>query len=260
MASNRDALLTAAVLTVLLIFPTASQDINYGDTTDTSSPVISTETITDVEVDIDHEDPSTVTVERHDTLYSVEETPQRRLEKIETPEAELKIKRTNNTRISVIKSPYGTLKKGIRNGKTYSKFEGANRSKLLAIMNEMKSEASNYRQMARDKMLPDIEIRITKSKANDEDERLVIDNDDTRSVELSGWQILNSDGDTYTFEDIEIPARATMEVYTASEDELNVSESEENIYVYGTGTDWDYNSDTATLFNLQGEEVDQDSY
>ena len=244
----------------MIFFPAASGDINYADSAETDSPVISTETSTEVHVDIDNQDPSTVTVERHDTLYSVQETPTQRSEKLQTPDATLGIKNTNNTAVSVLTSPYGTLEEGLKNGKKHSSFSGANRTKVESLMGELSFEADEFRQMARQKMLPDVEVRVTRSKAPSDDERAVIDNDETQSTDLTGWTLQNSDGDTYSFEDIEIPARGTLMAYTAEEGELNVTESEENTYVYGTGTDWDYDSEEAVLFNVQGEKVDEDSY
>lgn len=260
MGSHTDALLTAGLLTLLLVFPTASGNINYQEAAETDSPLISTETSTDVNVDVDQNDPSTVTVERHDTVYTVQETPVKRAEKLETPDAVLEIKKTNTTAVSVLTSPYGTLEKGLKNGKQYSSFTGANRTHVESLMNELSGEADEFRSMARQKMLPDVEVRVTRSKAADDDERAVIDNDETESVDLTGWTLENSDGDTYSFGDVDIPARGTMMVYAAEEEELNVTESEENSYLYATGTDWDYNSEQATLFNVQGEKVDEDAY
>jgi len=127
-------------------------------------------------------------------------------------------------------------------------------------MSEMKNKMERYRSMARERMLPNIEIQITKEKANDEDERLIVENEETESIQVTGWTIKNSDGDTYTFENMELPARTTLEVYTKSEGELNITESSERIYVYGSGTDWDYYSEKAVLSNLEGEKISEDSY
>lgn len=263
MSSHREAIVTAALLTLLLVFPTASQDIKYTSTdsdSNTESPIVSTESTTDTQIQVNSEDSSTITVEKHDTLYSIEETPHQRVEKLETPEADLTIKKTNNTEISRINSPYGTFEKGLKNGKKYSDFEGLNKTRLSSKMSEMKNILEKYRSMARDKMLPDIEITISKEKANEDDERLLIENKDTESIQLKGWKIENSDGDTYTFEDLDLPARTTLEVYTATEEELNVTESTERLYIYGTGTDWDYYSDEAFLYNFEGEKISKDSY
>jgi len=76
MSSHRDAVITAGLLTMLLVFPTASQDIEYtsGDSS-TESPIVSTESKTNTDIEVSTEDTSTIKVEKHDTLYTVEETP-----------------------------------------------------------------------------------------------------------------------------------------------------------------------------------------
>lgn len=260
MSSHREAVITAALLTLLLVFPTASQDIKYSSNSDIESPIVSTESTTDTEIEVSSEDSSTVKVEKHDTVYRMEETPHQRLEKLEAPGAELTVSKTNSTSMTRIKSPYGTFEKGLKNGKRYTDFEGLNRTHLSSKMRQMEDKLQKYRSRAREKMLPDVEVRISKEKANDDDERLIVENKDTETISLNGWTIKNSDGDTYTFEDLEMPARTTMEVYTKPQVELNITESSERIYVYDTGTDWDYYSEEAVLTNFEGEIMSEDSY
>jgi len=267
MSSHREAVVTAALLTLLLVFPTASQDIQYGATGSSGetgqtdgSPIISTSSTPETEINLNSEDAPTVKIEKQDALYVMDETPHRSLEKLETPDAELKIKKTNDTEVTELSSPHGTFEKGLKNGKKFSDFEGLNKTYLISKMNEMEEKLEKYRTRARQKMLPDIKISISKEKASEPDERIVIDNEDTEPVELAGWTIENSDGDTYTFEELEMPARTTLEVYTKPEAELNVTESTERLYVYGTGADWDYYSEEAVLTNFEGQEVAEDSY
>lgn len=260
MASNRDALILASIFTVMMIIPTASQSIDYGDASETSSPVISHETSTNVDVEIDPNQASTVSIERHDTAYKVQEIPEKRVEQLETPEAILELKKTNKTALKILKSPYGTLKKGIRDGRRYSSFEGANKSKLTESMKELTSKAENFRTIARKKMLPDVEIRITRSKAPDQDERVMIENDETSSIEITGWTLQNSDGDRYIFDEFEIPARGTLMAYTKSKESLDINETDDKVYIYNTDTDWDHGSEEALLFNAHGEKIDEDSY
>lgn len=249
----------AALLTVLVSFPTVSQEIDYSGPSEASSPIVSSETSFDRGIEIEHEEASTVTVEKHDMVYRVSETPAKRVETLETPSATLETKLNNRTSIYVVSSPYGTLKKGIVNGRKISEFTGANRTKLESTMNDMRQRVIDYRSMARQRMLPDVEIRITRSKTSDPDERVQIDNDGSGSLRLNGWTLKNSDGDTYEFKDLEIPAAGTAMVYTEPESELNVTEEEDNVYLYGTGTDWDTYSENAVLFNVEGVKVAEDS-
>lgn len=259
MESRTETVLTAAFLTVLISFPTVSKGIDYSPETGTS-PVVSSSTHVDTSLDVNQENPSTVKVEKHDAVYKLSETPVKRVEKLETPEATLKIKTMNNSSITEVSSPYGTFRKGMIDGRKVSAFEGANRSKLRSQMKKLRGKVSTYRSIARKKMLPDIEIRITRSKASDTDERVRIENDETESINLAGWTLKNSDGDKYNFEEVEIPARGSAVVYTAEKGSLNLTESNNTVYVYGTGTDWDSDSESALLFNVDGTRVDRDSY
>ena len=259
MDSRTETVLTATLLTVLISFPTVSQGIDYSQNSDTS-PIVSSSTDIDTDLDISQENPSTVTVEKHNAVYELVETPVKRIEKLETPEATLKIEKINRSSVSIVSSPYGTFRKGMVDGRKVSSFKGANRSKLRSQMSELRDQVSTYRSMARKKMLPDVEVRITRSKASDTDERVEIDNDETESVNLAGWTLKNSDGDEYSFEEVEIPARASAMVYTAEKSSLNITEDNKTVYVYGTGTDWDSDSETALIFNVDGTRVDTDSY
>lgn len=249
----------AALLTVLVSFPTVSQQIDYSGPSDSTSPIVSSETSFDRGIEIEHEEASTVNIEEHDMVYMVSETPAKRVEKLETPSATLETKLNNRTSIYVASSPYGTLRKGMINGRKISEFRGANKTKLKSTMQNMKNRITSYRSMARQRMLPDVEIRITRSKTSDPDERVQIDNDESRSLKLNGWTLKNSDGDTYEFTDLEVPASGTAMVYTEPELELNVTEEEDNVYLYGTGTDWDTYSENAVLFNVEGVKVAEDS-
>jgi len=261
MASDRlETAATAAVLVTLLAVPTASQNIEFEEQRISDTPVITTGTDTEIDTSIDSEEPSTVEIEKHNTLYTVKETPSERVEKVETPEGTLKQVRNNNSYISKLSTPYGELTEGMKNGRQIEEFTGANRSKTKEIMGSLTGKAENYRQKALQKMLPEIEIKVTKSKATDQDERARIENEETESADITGWTVVNSDGDTYTFEETEIPARGDLLIYTKEESELNVTEDNTTEYLYGTETDWDADSEKAAVFNTEGVKIDEDSY
>lgn len=262
MASKQmESIATAAVLVGLLAVPTASQNIEYSQQRISDTPIASTETSsTDIDVNIDPEDPSTVEIEKHNMVYTVKEKPTQRTEQIRTPEGTLTLIRNNNSRISKLSTPYGELVKGVKNGRTVKKFSGENRTETEKIMNNLNKRAEEYREKARQKILPDLQIRITKSKATDEDERARIENEESSSVDITGWTVVNSDGDTYTFDDFTVPPRGDLLIYTASESDLNVTENNQTRYIYGTGTDWDGGSEEAALFNVEGVKIDEDSY
>ena len=258
MSSNLETVAMAAILTVLVSFPTVSQQIDYSGPSSSQSPVVSSEKDLDREISISDGEASKVTVERHDSIYTLREVPSKRIEVLETPSAEMRAELTENISMYTVDSPYGTLRKGMVNGRKVSKFKGANRSKVKSKLLSLKDEMERYRSMARQEMLPNIELRITESKTSDPDERVVIDNDETQSVNLNSWTLRNSDGDTYEFDSFEVPALGTVIVYTEPRSEINVTETGQNKYVYSTGTDWDSYSEEATLFNTRGVEVAED--
>lgn len=251
---------TAFLLVALLAVPTASQNVEYPDDRISETPVVSEETDTEIDVNIDPETATTARIERHNSVYRVVQTPSKRTETLETPQGVLKVVTTNSTKISKLETPYGTLKTGLRNGRRVSSFRGLNRTVTKNLMEELKQRIEIYGSRVKQDMLPDIDVRIHRNRADDPEESITIENDEDRSMDLSGWTLVNSDGDSYTFQDLEIPAYGSAKIFTASEDELNVSETNATEYVYGTGTDWDQNGDEASLFNLRGVEVAGDSY
>ena len=251
---------TAAVLVAVLAVPTASNNIQFPDKTVSDTPIVSEESRMQIDVNINPETQSTAKIQEHNLVYTVSELPSKRIELLKTPQGTLKILRTNKSRVFKLDTPYGDIKKGLRDGRRVSSFSGVNRSQTEEILQNLKKQAQVYRNRVKDEMMPDVEIKITTSKADDRDERILIDNDEDRSVNLASWTLVNSDGDRYSFENLELPAYGEAYVYNAPEDELNVTEDNSTEYVYATGIDWDQDSEDASLFNVKGLEVASDGY
>ncbi|MFB6242324.1 MAG: lamin tail domain-containing protein [Candidatus Nanosalina sp.] len=261
MASDRlETVATAALLVVLFVVPTASQNVDYPDERVSRSPVISSETSMQIDVEIDSETASTARIERHNLVYQVRETPFRRIETLTTPRGTLKSLRTNNSRIYMVSTPYGDLKKGIKNGRRILEFQGLNRTRTAGTMERLRERMKDYRKRVRQEMLPDIDVQILRNRADDPSESIRIENNEGESIDLTGWKLLNSEGDRYTFEGLEIPAYGDVVVYAASSSEINSSRFNTSKQVYDTGIDWDQDEDEASLFNLRGIEVASDSY
>lgn len=252
-----EAILTAFILTALLAFPTASQNVDFGSD---STPIVSDASSLQTDVDIDPEDVTEASIKESDSLYTVKETPYQRVEKISTPEASLTLTVNNNSRLYRLESASGTLVEGLEEGLKVSRFEGANRTRLEKKFSELKSDMEAFSDRVQDEMTPDVEVRITRSKAADEDERAVVDNDEGREVSLTGWTLKNSDVDSYNFSDLALGPGDTVFVYAAEEASLNVSEDDADNYVYGTGVDWDETEDRAVLENSDGVVIDEDSH
>lgn len=251
-----EAILTAFILTALLAFPTASQNVGFGSD---STPVISDASSLQTDVDIDPEDVTEASIEESDSLYTVKETPYRRVEKLSTPEATLTLTVNNSSRVYRLESASGTLVEGLEKGLKVSRFEGANRTRVEEKFSELKSDLDVFGDRVHDEMTPEVEVRITRSKAADEDERAVIDNDESREVSLSDWTLKNSDVDSYNFDDVTLEPGETVFVYAAEEASLNVSEDDGDHYLYDTGVDWDETEDRAVLENSDGVVIDDDN-
>lgn len=259
---RKGPLLTAFVLTALIAFPAASQNISYGELSevDESSPVVDDASHLSTDVSIDSEMSSEASIEEAGLSYTVDESHVKRVERLSTPSADLVLEIDNKSRIYTLETAYGTLVRGIDEGLRVSDFEGANRTRLVDTFESMRSKMETYRSRVRDEMLPDIDVKITRSKASDDDERAVIDNEGSETVDLSGWRFENSDPDEYEFDDLSLESGQRALVYTEREDQLNVSENEDDKYVYGTGVDWDETEDKALLFDEEGTEMAEDSY
>lgn len=259
---RKGPLLTAFVLTALIAFPAASQDISYEELSqvDESSPVVDDSTNLNTDVSIDSGMASEASIEEAGLYYEIQESHVKRVESLSTPSADLILEIDNESRIYTLETAYGTYKKGINEGLRISDFEGANKTHLKNEFESMRAKMETYRSRVRDEMAPEIDVSITRSKAADEDERVVLDNEDSKTINLVGWKIQNSDPDEYEFEDLSLDAGQQAFVYTATEDELNVSENENDEYIYGTEVDWDGTEDEAILFDQEGTEMAKDSY
>jgi len=259
---RKGPLLTAFVLTALIAFPAASQNISYGEVSevDESSPVVDDASHLSTDVSIDSEMSSEASIQEAGISYTVDESHVKRVERLSTPSADLVLEIDNSSRIYTLETAYGTLVRGIDGGLRISDFEGANRTRLVDTFESMRGKMEDYRSRVRSEMEPDIGVKITRSKASDEDERVVIDNEDSEIVDVSGWTIENSDPDEYEFDELSLEPGQQAFVYTAVEDELNVSENGEDRYVYGTEVDWDGTGDKAILSNEEGSKIAEDSY
>jgi hypothetical protein len=254
-----EAVLTALILTAAISIPSASQNIDYGSDT-SSNPIIHSASTQNIDVRTSSEVPTTAEIEEQDALYRLSETPYRSFETVSTPAATLNVKVDNSSRIYELETANGELLIGMKNGREVYQFTGANRSIAEEKMSEMREDLRDYRQEIRDEMTPDLEVKVTKSKSDDPDERVVIENEETGAVELDGWTLMNSDSDTHEFDDLELDSGQRVYVYNSEESELNVSELSEPEYIYGTGLDWDYYSDEASLFNEDGVLIAEDNY
>ena len=252
-----EAILTAFILTALLAFPTASQNVDFGSD---STPVVSDASSLQTDVDIDPEDVTEASIRESDSMYTVKETPYQRVEEVSTPEASLTLTVNNSSKIYRLESPSGTLVQGLEEGLKVSRFEGADRTRLEEKFSELKSDMEAFGDRVQDEMTPEVEVRITRSKAADEDERAVIDSDEDQEISLRDWTLKNSDVDSYNFSDVTLGPGETVFVYAAEKASLNVSEDDADNYVYGTGVDWDETEDRAVLEDADGVVIDEDSH
>lgn len=252
-----EAVISAIVLTALIAFPAASQNIDYGGE---ASPIVEDESALNTDVSIDSVKVSEASIERADSLYTVEESHTHRIESLSTPEADLELVIDNSSRIYRLEMPEGTLVQGVDEGLEVSEFEGADRSTVFDKMQELKDRLEDERELVRDEHTPDVGVRVTQSKTADDDQRSVITNYDSETVDFDGWRLSNQNAENYTFDELSVDPGDQVFVYMASEQDLNVSENDEDHYVYDTGVSWNSFGDHAVLENSKGVLIDEDEY
>ncbi len=257
MSDRTGAVISAVILTALIAFPAASENIDYGGE---SSPIVEESSALNTEINIDDAATSEASIERVDSRYVVEETHSFRVEELSTAEADLRLVVDNSSRLYTLEMPEGTLVQGVDEGREVSRFEGADRSTVSDKMSDLRSQLEEERDLVKDEMTPDLEVRVTQSKTADPDQRAVISNFDEEAVDIEGWTLYNENDESHEFDDLVLTPGQQAYVYKEDNETLNVSEASENHYVYDTGVSWNSFGDTARLENSDEVVIDIDSY
>lgn len=201
------------------------------------------------------------------------ESPQSRLElkknpdgvtwKIETPQGTLTVKQGSQKVVEKTETPQGTLKKTRVNGAVSTSFEGSNRAEVESVSGELRDLMQQKREEYRsntDKMRTEqYSDGIHLDVAPETPEKAVLENQVGQSIDLEGWQIANNNPDYYELNQT-LGDGQKLHIYSSDRDDINVTENEEDIYVYGSGLTWEDGSDTAKLFDSGGEQIESYSY
>ncbi|MFB6180336.1 MAG: lamin tail domain-containing protein [Candidatus Nanohalobium sp.] len=224
MVKARQAAVLSATFVILLSVPVASGHVEISEENQDGFTAVINGKFSDSFKFISEDGEETVKLEGTDSSYSRTESSSERIKKLETPEGTLKTVRSNTTDIKIVKTPYGTLKKGVKNGRKVSSFEGLNRSRTQKAMNKLEDkmalrgrEASVKKRSAVQKALPDLELSV---KEGDR-EHINITNSEGEDVDLTGWKVENSRGDSFRLNHVLEPGES-LSVY--SDDQENVSE------------------------------------
>lgn len=257
MSDRTSAIVSAVLLTALIAFPAASENIEYGDE---ESPIVEERSALNTEVSIDGAATSEASIERVDSRYFVEESHNFRIEELSTAEADLRLVVDNSSRLYTLEMPEGTLVEGVEDGREVSRFEGADRSTVSDKMDDLRGQMEDERELVKDEMTPDVEVRVTQSKTADPDQRAVLSNFDEEAVDIEGWTLYNENDESHEFDELVLTPGQQAYVYMEDNETLNVSGSSENYYIFDTGVSWNSFGDTARLENSNDVVIDIDSY
>lgn len=246
---------TAALLTALVAIPSVSGDINYG-TPEPEPVIVDSESDMEVDVRVPEDVNTTAEIERHDAVYRFRQSPEIRYEVYETPGATLKSVLEEDRKIFRLETPASTLVRGLDSSRKVFRFTGRDREDAVERMNSMTEDLEEMRQRVKNRITPDLDVKIVRSAAADVSERAIIENQDSREINLASWTLRNGEGDNYTFGEKRLDPDTVLRVYTASESEINGTEPA----VHGTGVDWDQGDDEASLFNPEDVQIAGDSY
>lgn len=181
---------------------------------------------------------------------------------LSTSEGTLTVEETANKQLEEVSTPQGTLRISTVDGTTSEEFSGQNRDQveqtrheLQQLLEQKKQELDDRRQQLRMRGMADVEVVVNQTTAKSP-EYVVLFNKDFEPVDIGGWRI-QDEASEHTFESVTIGPRERLHVYSAEESEV---EDPVSPAVFNTGISWNDNGDTATLFTDKGLEVDKESY
>ena len=239
MVDSRDAIVLSGILVALLSIPAASERINIEE---------GPENGLDAEIETNLSDkfslemsPGKERIEMVDSTssYTRDQKPSKKIKKITSPEGILKVRKSNNSILKTVETPYGTLKTGIKNGKRFSDFSGLNKSKVRDVKKKLSDrlakkgrEADAKRRTVLEKVLTDIELEVSEGG---EDEHINLTNKESSSISTEGWTVENDEGDVYTISG-SLSADGTLTLFSKEYDsDLENSVSETDVTLYSTG-------------------------
>jgi hypothetical protein len=185
---------------------------------------------------------------------------------LETPQGRLEVEQTSTGVTEITETPQGTLTEETDNGAYSTRFEGSDREAVEETSEELRDMMEEKRQeylQKSDRMRTEqYRQGINLDVAPETPEKAIIRNEMDQSLDLEGWEVANNNPDRDEL-NVTLESGQELHLYSAEEDDEeleNVTENDEDIYVYGSGLTWEDGGDTATLFDSQGNEVERYSY
>lgn len=185
---------------------------------------------------------------------------------LETPKGRLEMKQTSTGVIETTETPQGTLTKKTQNGVHSTSFEGSDRESVEETSDElrdlMEQKKQDYLEKSDRMRTEQYGQGISLDVAPETPEKVIIENQMGRSLDLEGWEVANNNPDHEGL-NVTLKSGQELHLYSADEDDEaleNMTENDEDVYVYGSGITWEDGGDTATLFDSQGNEVEKHSY
>lgn len=239
MVDAKQAIIFSAVFVVLVSIPAASEQVKIQENSKNGFEAV---------IDTEFSDKFSFSMEsglekmelvNSESRFNMRERPSERFKSIDTPRGSLEVTRTNSSVVRKVKSPYGTLKTGIRDGKRFASFEGLNRSRveelkedLVSRMNTKKREADAKRRAVMDRILADVDLVVTEGG---DSEHVNVTNVDNRTLSIDGWTITNLEGDVYTLEGVLAPEETRTLYPKEYGDPVDNSVVETDVTLYSTG-------------------------
>jgi len=199
------ASLYSIVLLLVLSIPVASQQVEIEEDSEGFDAFVDTNFSSSFQMDI-RTGLEEISLEESDGSYSMTERPEMKSREFVSPQGSLKVKESPNASVETVRTAYGVLKTGFRDGENISSFSGPEdmksrvqniKERLEANLSVKKREASMKKSVVMEKILPDVSV----SHEFGDSERIVISNDGEESVSLGGWTVKNSDPDIFELEE-----------------------------------------------------------
>lgn len=184
---------------------------------------------------------------------------------LETPQGRLEVEQSSSKVVHTTETPQGTLTETRENGNLKTEFEGSDReeveetaSELRELMEERKEQ---YLQKTSDMRTEQYSESLKLSVEPETPEKVKVTNTAGR-LKMQNWRVTNDNPDSFSF-NATLEKGQTLHIYSEKKDseELDgVEENDEDVYIYDSGLTWADGGDAATLFDSEGNEVENFSY
>ena len=257
MVDAKEAFMFSAIFVTLLSIPAASEQVKIQESSEDGFEAVIDTNFSDkfnYEMEAGKEDIKMVDSESE---FRRIKRPSKDVKKINTPEGTLRVEKSNDSIVRRVETPYGELETSIKDGRRSESFSGMNRSRVEALKDDLMDElgkktreASSKKNVALDKILPDVSIEVDEGG---ESEHINITNTGNSVVSADSWTVKNNEDQTYQFDRTLEPGE-TYTLYSKEyTSDIENSISEIDVTLYSTGGEIE-------LRNRKGYLLDSESY